>query len=268
MDENKNEKDMSKLEKLFKTVKRVFPNWFTEVAVTLGVLACVLFASQIIPTASLNREMAFWKNNTPAATDEVVNATQPTIEAEFEVNTETKVVETVVTYQESQMCLIGDSRTYAMETSVVSKAKFIAKSSMGLDWFNETASVEFDKIKDDVNICIVALGINDIRNAEQYIADLNAFADKYPEKIFVYVNLGPVNSELYDGIPNSSLEKFNETVTQGLSERWQVLDQYTYLTETGFDSSDGLHYSAKDSMRIFAWIVNSVKTQTIVEVIN
>lgn len=267
MDENKNGKDMSKLEKLLKTVKRVFPNWLTEVAVTLGVLACVLFASQIIPTASLHHEMAFWKNNTPT-TNIAETTPPPTVEAEFEVNTESKVVETVITYQESQMCFIGDSRTYAMETSVVSKAKFIAKSSMGLDWFNETASVEFDKIKDDVNICIVALGINDIRNVDQYITDLNNFAEKYPDKILVYVNLGPVNSELYTGIPNSSLEAFNQKIEAGLSDRWQVLDQYQYLTETGFDTGDGLHYTAKDSMRIFAWIVNSVKTQTIVEVIN
>lgn len=267
---NNNKDDNEKLDKIKRTVKRIFPNWVTEIAVTLTVLACVLFASQIIPTASLGNEMAHWKTETETESSSTLqNATEPTIEAEFEINTEQETKEITITYQPTQMCFIGDSRVYAMQTVVAPPhAKFIAKSSQGLSWFKETASVEFESIKDNINICVVALGVNDISNADEYVKYLNEFADKHPDKIMVYVNIGPVDNELYTGIPNSSLEKFNKKLADGLSDRWQILDQYAYLTETGFASEDGLHYGAKDCMRIYSWIVDSVKTQTIVEVIN
>ena len=271
MNMNNNKGENEKLDKILRTVKRIFPHWVTEIAVTLTVLSCVLFASQIIPTASLGNEMAHWKTETEKieSSSTLKDETEPTIEAEFEINKEHKTKEITITYQPTQMCFIGDSRVYGMKTVVAPPhVNFIAKSSMGLDWLKETASVEFESIKDNINICVVALGVNDISNADEYIKYLNEFAEKYPDKIMVYVNIGPVNNDIYTGIPNSSLEKFNKKLAEGLSDKWQILDQYAYLTETGFASDDGLHYGAKDCMRIYSWIVDSVKTQTIVEVIN
>ena len=163
---------------------------------------------------------------------------------------------------------IGDSRTVAMEQAVLTEVSFIAKSSMGLDWFNETASVKFAEIQNDIEICVVALGVNDIGNVDKYIERLNAFAEEYPTKIFVYANIGPVDESKYTSIPNTKIAEFNQAMVDGLSDRWQILDQYSYLSAEGFSASDGLHYSMQDSAKVFAWMVDSIKTQKITTINN
>jgi hypothetical protein len=243
-------------------LRRVFPNLSTDLATTITVLSIVALAAGVISTATTGQEMELmtWCQQESITAEN----TEPTKEAEFEVSVDKPIIEIQeIEYPTSQMCFIGDSRTVAMQGSVLTDAHFIAKSAMGLDWFNNTASVEFEKIKDDVELCVVALGINDIRNVEKYIARLNQFADQYPSKTFIYVNLGPVDESQYTGIPNSSLKSFNDKMKYGLSDRWQVLDQYAYLAAEGFSSYDGLHYSYKDSVKVFTWIVDSIKNQTI-----
>jgi hypothetical protein len=190
--------------------------------------------------------------------------TIPVQKAEFEVAGDaTTEITQIIEYQTSQMCFIGDSRTVAMCNAVLTDVHFIAKESTGLNWFNTTASVEFDKIQDDIELCVMALGINDIDNVNAYVESMNSFAEQYPDKLFVYANLGPVDESKYSVISNKDIEEFNNKILLGLSDRWQVVDLYTYLSVEGFNSSDGLHYSHQDSARIFAWIVDSVKNQTV-----
>lgn len=241
--------------------RRVFPHLSTEVATIISVLSIVALAAGMISTATIGQEMELMTWQQPNIT---IEETEPTKEAEFEISVTEPITETqAIEYPTSQMCFIGDSRTVAMEGAVLTDVHFIAKSSMGLDWFNDTASVEFEKIQDEVELCVVALGINDIRNVDQYIIRLNEFADEYPNKTFIYVNLGPVDEEKYTGIPNSSLKAFNDKMQEGLSDRWQIVDQYAYLAAEGFSSHDGLHYSSQDSAKVFIWIVDSIKNQTI-----
>ena len=244
---------------------RIFPKFWNNIGVSLILISIVFVPLGIFRTATIGQEMNVMLSNSLEiqSSDEQPQVEVPII-SDFVVNgSDKKELETTVEYKTSQMCFIGDSRTVHMGAAVLTEAKFIAKSSMGLDWFMDTASVEFESIKNDVEMCVVALGINDIRHVDEYILRLNEFAEKYPDKIFIYANIGPVDENLYTGIPNSSLEKFNQKMLDGLSDRWQILDQYTYLSAEGFSSSDGLHYSFKDSAKIFAWMVDSIKMQTI-----
>lgn len=241
--------------------KYIFPNMLVEIAAIIAIFSIICFSSGVMQTAThfqANEALNYGnKDETPTKPSTI-------IQTDFEVNGESEPPKTqIVEYQTSQMCFIGDSRTVHMEGAVLTDAHFIAKSSMGLDWFNDTASVKFASIADKVEICVVALGINDIRNVDAYIERLNKFAEEYPNKIMIYANLGPVNESLYTGIPNSSLEKFNNKMKDGLSDKWQIIDQYTYLAAEGFNSDDGLHYSFQDSAKIFAWMVDSIKTQEI-----
>lgn len=254
------EKIKIKLDKVVQIIKHVFPNLNLEIAVVVCVIAIICLSAGIITTATISQEDELTNINQGQINQTEEDSTSPS----FQVNATEPSVETqVVEFQPSQICFIGDSRTVNMRESVLTDAKFIAKSAMGLDWFNNTAAIEFDKIQNDIEICVVALGINDIFNVDLYIERLNKFAEEYPNKIFIYVNLGPVDESKYTGIPNSSLEQFNQKMADGLSDRWQVVDQYTYLSAESFSSSDGLHYSVQDSAKVFVWIIDSIKIQTI-----
>jgi hypothetical protein len=220
-------------------------------------------------TATIGQEMTlmqlFQTNDIVTIPTDTPTVPEPTQEAEFEVSGGEQIIETQpIEYQTSQICFIGDSRTVAMEDAVLTDVRFIAKSSVGLEWFEHTASSEFEKIVDDIGLCVVALGINDIHNCDGYITTLNEFAEKHPDKTFVYVNLGPVDEKKYEGIANASISAFNEKMKHGLSNRWEIVDQYAYWTSKSFVSNDGLHYSYQDSAKVFAWIVDSIKTQTII----
>ena len=245
--------------KPFKGLTRVFPHLKIEAAL----LAAVMLGAGIGNTIQQTANMVPFYDTSAQMQQEEQSEQIESIFAMTESEKKEPEVQTVIQYRESQLCLIGDSRTYGIQTSVETEASIIAKSSMGLNWFKETAAPKFAEISDDIRVCIVLLGINDIFHADEYVETLNQFALEYPDKKMVYVNLGPVDPSLYTGIPNSSLEKFNKTLEDGLSDRWQVLDLYGYLTETGFESYDGLHYGTSESKRIFEWIVSQVSSQTI-----
>lgn len=246
-------------------IKKVFPNLSFELPIILFVLTTVIFASVLSGTAIFSDELDLMKFE--SSESQIYFEGEGAIEdEEFVVGGSEEITNDepiVIEYPVSRMCFIGDSRVVQMSSTVVTEAQFIAKGSQGLKWFKDTAKVQFNEIRDNVDICIVALGINDINNAEDYIEELNLFAEHNSDKILVYVNVGPVDENKYKGIPNSRIEEFNQTLANGLSDRWKIADQYTYLSAEGFESGDGLHYSRGDSAKIFMWLVDSVKTQTL-----
>jgi len=257
----------SKNRKPRSALRRAFPHFFTELAVGIAILSVAGFSYGLTQTATIGQELDFIFEETSSAPEESqVVSDMPIAEktAVFELFGQSNPQTTqTIEYQTSQMCFIGDSRMAAIEGVMASDAHFIAQSSMGLDWFNTVAVKSFAPIAEDVKVIIVALGINDIHNIDKYAPALNDFAKKYPDKKFVYVNIGPVDETKYTGIPNSSLEKFNQQVKGELDEQWEVLDQYNYLSITGFESEDGLHYSFNDCAKIYTWLVESVKTRTL-----
>lgn len=167
-----------------------------------------------------------------------------------------------ITFTESQMCFIGDSRLQEMQNSVTTNTLFITGENVGLNWFVTDASTAYHN-NGQKEICVVALGVRDITRATDYISVLNEFANKYTNKYFVFVTVGPVDESKYTEVTNAEIEAFNKTVVEGLSTRWQIVDLNQFVHEHEFATQDGLHYSTKDYIETFAWIVNSVKTQTI-----
>ena len=279
-----NSETNQKLIKIKQSTVRIFPHLFTEIACVIIIVSTLIIAACLTSTATTGQEIELMNPSTEPsigsteATENIVPTnpavpTEPTEDdpvasapqIDFEVDaTEGPTTTTqIIEYQTSQMCFIGDGRVLSMQDSVITDTYFITKSSANLTWFNDAASIEFQQIAEKVGLCVVSLGINDIEHVDAYIDILNKFAEQYPDKVFVYVNLGPVNEELCAGLTNVSLEEFNDKMLQGLSDRWQIVDQYTYLATEGFSTNDGLYYSHQDSAKIFVWIVNAVKNQTI-----
>ena len=243
--------------------KRIFPNLTFDIAMSIALISTVVFASSLRSTANIGQELAlmYMPIDEPI---EVVEESIPILEAEFEIFHD-EIAETAQTveYQTSQMCFIGGTRTVGMQNAVLTNAYFIAKEAKGLTWFNSSATSEFKKIKNNVEICVVELGISDMWLADSYVEKLNVFAEQYPEKIFIYINIGPVDEEQHAGVLNCDIEEFNDKLLHGLSNRWQIVDLYSYVYEEGFASDDGLNYSNQDYAKIYAWIVDSIKTQIV-----
>lgn len=245
----------------YRDFQRIFPHFWLESAVALCIIAVLGIAGGTFSTATLGQEMAIMSDGSSS----IINV-QPNDWNQQEVELELNAVEEEVTtqtieYAPSQMCFIGDDRVVDL-SYVITDAKFIATRSADLKWFNGAAIEKFKKIEDDVEIVIVALGINDTGNVDDYVDRLNNFAEQHKDKVCVYVNIGPVVDTLKT-VSNSELEVFNQGMEQGLSDKWTVLDQYQYLKTEGVASRDGMHYSNKENAKILTWIIDSVKTQTI-----
>ena len=191
--------------------------------------------------------------------------TQKPTKAVKPTETQYKTITQVKKYSPSEICLIGDSRTVCMENAVISDYHFICETSMGLDWLINEAEPKLDKIQDQVKVCVILLGINDVYNQDSYIEEYNNLTKKYPHIKFIYSTVGPVEEGMEYEITNSEIEDFNDNVVSGLNEKWSVLDTYKHLAAEGFETWDGIHYTDSVSSFWLSWIIDQVGSYEVKE---
>ena len=233
-------------------IKKIFPYLTTELATVTIVLSVIIGASLLTWTSP-----SIKLNNSPKL--EVEND-----KSSFNIYANKDEEEYVIEYAPSQFCFIGDSRIVGIQNSVETDAMFIAETSRGLSWFNKTALKEYENKKDKIETIVVALGINDIKNVEEYIKTFNEFAENNSNKRLFYVNIGPVDETKYKKISNETIVQFNEQIKNGLNDKWVVLDQYAFLQSVDLHSHDGLHYGNETSQKIFDWILETTNKQILV----
>lgn len=261
-------KIVEKIRKIKKNINKAFPNLFTEFSVILTIAALLCVSISMIGTATHNQESSILdliqdvESILPKeeVTESTTETTVPYV-VEFEVAEPTgtpQVMTQTIEYPQSRMCFIGDGRISDIFNTVLTDAKIISMPDGNLTWLVNEAFNDFDSIKDSVDICVIALGVNDINAANDYVNTLNAFAERYPDKIMVYVNVGPVSDINQIGITNTQIEEFNEIMKNSLSNKWHVLDQYSHVVENGFETEDGIFYSIDNSVSLFTWLVDSV----------
>lgn len=227
--------------------KKIFPHISIE-------LACVVLILSLIGSSYFISNSNRFLNNessTPSSADK----------SDFDVYKNNDVDKYVIEYNESQYCFFGDSRFVGMNKAVSTTATFIAEGAKGLTWFNNTAVNRYEERKNDFEVIIVALGVNDLNNCDNYIKSLNTFGENNKNKLLFYVNIGPVNESKFKRITNQQITDFNSKIAAGLNDNWRVLDQYSFLQQKGFNSSDGIHYDAQTSDKIFHWILQSTNKQ-------
>lgn len=147
---------------------------------------------------------------------------------------------------------IGDSRTIGM--SCYELMEYFAEVACGLDYFYE----HYDEITayTDYNI-VINLGVNDLYKLDDYI-------DMYwnlPEKFvssnhIIVVSVNPTSGS-YDNL-NSDIDWFNDNLSVNLPEDFEWIDTNSYLKDTGFETSDGLHYLENTYRKIYEVIVSTV----------
>ena len=250
-------------QQLSENLYRIFPHLLIEVAIAITLICVPWYASGLPFTATTGQEMTLMNQN--ASYNPTINQMTPDTDSSSNMvitGIEDTVVTKELTFAQSQMCFIGDSRLQEMKNTITTEALFITDENVGLNWFVTDASNTYHN-NGQKEICIVALGIRDITRAADYISVLNEFANKYSNKYFVFVTVGPVDEEKYKDVTNEQIDSFNQTVVAGLNSKWQIVDFNQFVREHTFSTQDGLHYAKENYIETFAWIVNSVKTQTI-----
>lgn len=156
---------------------------------------------------------------------------------------------------------VGDSRMVGMSASVdSSNVTYIAKSGMGYSWLKSTAGPELKSyLKSDPYVKVVlALGVNDLGNIQSYITYYKSLIKKYPDTQFTVLSVNPVNEkkEASRGysIKNSRIKAFNKKLKASFGSAY--LNSNKYMTQQGFDTVDGLHYTKETYFALYVYIMD------------
>lgn len=147
----------------------------------------------------------------------------------------------------------GDSRTVGM--SWATGADVIAKESIGYGW----AKNQLPQIKscDNTNI-VFWFGVNDLYNISKYITMYNDLYDSMKDKnVNIYVMAVTPCCYSYSRL-NPDIADFNSKMQAGLNENIEFIDTYSFLSQNGFGSSDGLHYSNTTYRAIYDYVLSEI----------
>lgn len=177
---------------------------------------------------------------------------------------------------------IGDSRTVGMmqalrtQGSIPEFTEFTAKIGQGYHWLTDQTALTGTS----PSILLLNLGVNDLGNCSSYQALYEQYAGTCWKDCPIYIiSVNPCCSPC-TGVTNTSIEAFNTSMqawvdtynaniptaspdTENVPADARTLpvyyiDTYHYLTETGYSSSDGLHYSADTYLRLYHFILEQI----------
>ncbi len=154
---------------------------------------------------------------------------------------------------------VGDSRTVQMQMAVGSSDKaYIAKVGEGYSWFQNTALSEIPHYAGNGTTMIINFGVNDLANASKYIKLINSNIDAWTEAgiTVYYAAVTPVGSSA--SVSNAQIESFNAKMQAELDPRVQWIDGYSYLSQTGFSSNDGLHYNSDTYRNLYSYYMSVI----------
>ncbi len=156
---------------------------------------------------------------------------------------------------------VGDSRTVQLQMAVGSTDKaYIAQVGEGYNYFKNTALPAITDYAGPGTNMIINFGVNDLANASKYISLVNNNIDAWTEAGInvYYAAVTPVGN--CSSVTNTQIENFNTRLQSELDPRVKWIDGYTYLTQTGFSTPDGLHYN-KDTYKSLYSYYMSVLTE-------
>ena len=178
-----------------------------------------------------------------------------------EIEARLKEIDGYLPSHEKGYIFVGDSRFVFMnQVDRISDNEnlfVVAKVGEGYSWLDSTALSQIKRIVSSGLFpeweVVVCLGINDLDNLEKYKKKFSDMAGNYSLSL---VSVGPITS--YGNLSNAKIENFNS----GIKELdLPYIDTYRLLTLTGFNCSDGLHYDADSSRKIFKGILMGLQDE-------
>lgn len=159
--------------------------------------------------------------------------------------------------------MVGDSRTVGMDSVVTSKdTAFVGEISMGYSWLTATAGPVVKRyLAGNPKLKVVfGFGINDLGNISQYISYYRSFMKKYPDAEFYFLSVNPVNETLAASngylVKNSEIQAFNAKMKSAFGAKY--IDTYTWLSNEGFSSWDGVHYTGETYRKLYDYLIKKI----------
>lgn len=156
------------------------------------------------------------------------------------------------------LIFVGDSRTIGMRDAVNDGCTYIGKEGEGYMWFSSEGVQELDTVLAGApgQTVIFNFGVNDPVNISLYIDLYHSLEETYPGTDFYYLSVNPlVDSENFN-TTNEMISIFNATIQSAFPDSY--LDSNTYLTNAGFETVDGLHYTDASYKMIHNFVVDKV----------
>ena len=157
---------------------------------------------------------------------------------------------------------VGDSRTVQMQMAVGSSDKaYIAKVGEGYSWFKNTALSQIPSYAGNGSVMIINFGVNDLGNVSKYISLINSNIDAWTEAgiTVYYAAVTPVGD--CTTVSNAQIESFNTRMQTELDPRIKWLDGYSYLTQAGFSTADGLHYNKDTYRSLYSYYMSVINSE-------
>lgn len=177
-------------------------------------------------------------------------------------NASTPETTSLTNYQAEQLLIyIGDSRINGMSMSLKNNnSTFIAEDGANYNWLVSTGKSQLDGYLNgsEMRIVVLAMGINDLYNVDNYIAFFNNLVSSYPNAYFYFLGVGPVNETkaIENGytVTNAEINQFNAKLANALGDK--------YLTPGSadqFNSIDGIHYDSQTAIDLNERIIVAIR---------
>ena len=165
---------------------------------------------------------------------------------------------------EGKYIFVGDSRMCEMQNVVPSSdAAYIAKVSTGYTWLKSTASTMLKgylTMNPNVKV-ILAFGVNDLGNIDNYISYYNTLIKQYPKTKFYVLSVNPVDEkkEKEHGytVKNSQIIAFDKKLKAAFGTG-TYLNTYKFIVSRGVDTRDGVHYEEQVYRDLYNYIISKI----------
>ncbi|MCC8103591.1 MAG: hypothetical protein LIP11_15500 [Clostridiales bacterium] len=184
-------------------------------------------------------------------------------ESESETEPDTEWVLELLVIEDTPVIWVGDSRTVGMQKALgaYSDDVFIGAAGEGYSWLSETG-IPFLKsaIRDYPDRPVIFnMGVNDYENLYNYMVLYAEVTADYPETVFYFLSVNPIDDEAGLYVTNADIEDFNTHLENAYPDTY--LDSYSYLLESGTETIDGIHYSEEAYRQIYLFVKDTLKSE-------
>lgn len=149
-------------------------------------------------------------------------------------------------YTVSDMIFVGDSRVVGMQMSS-GRYHYIGEISTGYDWMVNTAEGILSSTANaypDADI-VFCFGVNDVGNIGAYINEYFRLLSIYGDRLWL-MSVNPIEDGAASAngyfANNGMVVNFNQSLKEAFPDRY--IDCYTEMMTEGYDTMDGVHYTA------------------------
>lgn len=167
---------------------------------------------------------------------------------------------------EELLVYVGDSRTKGMELALNNQnITFIREEGIGYNWLVSDAEPELEEVLTNENkkFVVFNFGVNDFKT-DSYINEYNKIIEQYPDIIFYFLSINPVDEEKeksYNYQATTKLiEEFNEKFLATYDDKF--IDSYSQIKDN-FVTTDGLHYDNNTYKRIHEIVIEYIKSHNL-----